>query len=85
MKRARSSGIVLSESDAALIKGMLIRGDRQHDIAAWFGVNSARVAEIAGGGRFRNIKAASVSDLPPSGPYRGAMTEASAMLVLVQN
>ena len=47
--RAESSGITLSTADAALIKGMLLRGDRQHDIAAWFGVNGGRVAEIATG------------------------------------
>ena len=38
-RRAKSSGIRLTEYDAALVKGMLARGDRQHDIAAWFGVN----------------------------------------------
>jgi hypothetical protein len=38
-RRAQPSGITLSVADAALIKGMLRRGDRQHDIAAWFGVN----------------------------------------------
>ena len=31
--------------DAAVVKGMLLRGDRRHDIAAWFGV-SGRIAEI---------------------------------------
>ena len=46
-RRASPSGISLTDRDAAVIKGMLIRGDRQHDIAAWFGVNSARIAEIA--------------------------------------
>lgn len=38
--RAPESGIRLSSADAALVKGMLARGDRQHDIAAWFGVNA---------------------------------------------
>jgi hypothetical protein len=37
----------LSAADAALIKGMLSCGDRQHDIAAWFGVNGGRVAAQA--------------------------------------
>lgn len=32
--RAEASGMTLSADDAALIKGMLLRGDRQHDIAA---------------------------------------------------
>ena len=46
--RARPSGVVLVEADAAIVKGMLLRGDRQHDVAAWFGVSAGRIAEIAG-------------------------------------
>lgn len=42
--RAEPSGISLTGTDAAIIKGMLLRGDRQHDIAAWFGVNGGRIA-----------------------------------------
>jgi hypothetical protein len=42
-RRAEPSGIALNGADAAIIKGMLARGDRQHDIAAWFGVNAGRV------------------------------------------
>ena len=30
--------MALTETQAALIKGMLKRGDKQSDIAAWFGV-----------------------------------------------
>ena len=41
-KRANPSGISLTEEDAAIAKGMLARGDRQHDVAAWFGVNGGR-------------------------------------------
>ena len=37
--RAPPSGIALDENDAAIVKGMLARGDRQHDVAAWFGSN----------------------------------------------
>ena len=32
--------------DTRIVKGMLSRGDRQHDIAAYFGVNGGRVAEV---------------------------------------
>ena len=46
MNRATASGISLTETDAALVKGMLRRGDRQHDIAAWFGVNGGRIARL---------------------------------------
>jgi len=49
LTRAKTSGIRLNESDASLVKAMLDRGDRQHDIAAWFGVNGGRIAEIARG------------------------------------
>jgi hypothetical protein len=67
--RAASSGISLDEDDAAIVKGMLARGDRQHDIAAWFGVNGGRIAEIATGQRFGVVKPAGGNRLPPPGPY----------------
>lgn len=67
--RAESSGVKLSGADAALVKGMLKRGDRQHDIAAWFGVNGGRIAEIATGHTFHWIDPADADDLPPEGPY----------------
>lgn len=67
--RAESSGVKLSDADAALVKGMLKRGDRQHDIAAWFGVNGGRIAEIATGHAFYWVKPADEDDLPPEGPY----------------
>ena len=44
--RAEPSGLALTEQDAALIRGMIDRGDRHHDIAAFFGVNQGRIAEI---------------------------------------
>lgn len=68
VQRAEASGICLTESDAAIAKGMLARGDRQHDIAAWFGVNGGRIAEIATGRRFGWV-APTINDLPPPGPY----------------
>lgn len=67
--RAEPSGITLDRDDAATIKGMLARGDRQHDIAAWFGVNGGRIAEIATGYRFGEVEPAATSALPPRGPY----------------
>ncbi|MFQ8430248.1 hypothetical protein [Amaricoccus sp. W119] len=66
--KAPSSGIKLDEHDAAVVKGMLERGDRQHDIAAWFGVNGGRIAEISNGSKFKDVAAKS-EDLPPAGPY----------------
>jgi hypothetical protein len=46
---------------------MQARGDRDHDIAAWFGVNQGRVAE-AKDGKFGTLEAASKNELPPRGP-----------------
>lgn len=79
--RAEPSGISLTEADAAVVKGMLARGDRQHDIAAWFGVNGGRIAEIATGRRFRWVEA-EVSNLPPSGPYPSGRKAVEAEMAL---
>ena len=48
-KRAAKSGITLDLNEVSIVKGMIARGDRQHDIAAWFGVNGGRIADIATG------------------------------------
>ena len=56
---------MLSATDAAIIKGMLARGDKQHDIAAHFDQNGARIAEIKSGEKFADVKAASTTSLPP--------------------
>lgn len=61
----------LTENEARLVKGMLERGDRQHDIAAWFGVNAGRVAEIATGQKFWWVPPAPINQIPPAGPYPG--------------
>lgn len=58
----------LTEADAAVIKGMLARGDKQWDVAVWFGVNAARIAEINTRQTFRDVPA-SHGDLPERGPY----------------
>ena len=93
-RRAQSSGISLSAADAALIKGMLNRGDRQHDIAAWFGVNGGRIAEVANGSCFRSVTPAVSAELPPQGPYQSgraahaaivALADARAALIAAEN
>ena len=81
-RRARSSGISLSAADAALIKGMLHRGDRQHDIAAWFGVNGGRIAEIATGQHFKWVDLANEAELPPRGPYCSGKSAHAALVAL---
>lgn len=45
---------------------MLARGDKQHDVAAWFGENQARIVE-ASKGAFGTTEAAPASELPPKG------------------
>ncbi len=68
MSRGKASGYVLKRADAAIIMGMVARGDRDHDIAAWFGVNQGRIAEVKDGSKFGNIAAAPGNQLPPKGP-----------------
>jgi hypothetical protein len=65
MKRASSSGIQLLNKDARMVLGMLARGDREHDIAAWFGVNQARINDVKRGDF--GVSAAPQTELPPSG------------------
>jgi hypothetical protein len=59
----------LSAADAALVKGMLARGDRQSDIAAYFMVNSGRVSEVNTGKAHHHVARAAQDRLPPPGPY----------------
>lgn len=59
----------LDDGEIAIVKGMIARGDRQHDIAAYFGVNGGRIGEINTGKRGEGVIAAPASDLPPPGPY----------------
>lgn len=80
--RVRSSGIHLNERDAAIVKGMLARGDRQHDIAAWFGVNGGRIAEIATGQKFRAVAPNVEANLPPPGPYPSGKDAHAALAAL---
>ncbi|WP_419906906.1 hypothetical protein [Hoeflea sp.] len=62
--------MALSYRQTELILGMLQRGDRQHDIAAYFGVNAGRIAEIAGGQLpYPSARPKDETELPPSGPY----------------
>jgi hypothetical protein len=67
--RAKPSGLALTAQDAALIRGMINRGDRHHDIAAFFGVNQGRIAEIKDGSRYPGVQSADADELPPKGPY----------------
>ncbi len=64
-----SSVPALDRADVAVVKGMLKRGDRQSDIAAFFGVNGGRIAEINKGHKWYEVTAAEPYQLPPPGPY----------------
>lgn len=68
MSRSKASGYVLKRVDAPIIMGMVARGDRDHDIAAWFGVNQGRIAEVKDGSKFGSVAAAGAAQLPPKGP-----------------
>jgi hypothetical protein len=67
MPRGKSSGISLTNNDARVVLGMVARDDRDHDIAAWFGVNQGRIAEVKQG-EYGNLGAAPATELPPKGP-----------------
>ena len=70
MAKAQASGITLTHRDTCIVKGMLLRGDRQHDIAAYYGVNGGRIAEIANGtNAYPNAHPMPEAELPPPGPY----------------
>ena len=60
----------LNHREISIVKGMLARGDKQQDIAAYFGVNGGRISEINTGQSEDaiGVLAASADDLPPAGP-----------------
>jgi len=66
MPRARPSGIVVTTADVPLIKGMVARGDRRHDVGAWFGLNQGRIKEVENGD-YGTPPPAPANQLPPSG------------------
>jgi len=61
---------------------MLIRGDRKHDISAYFSTNPARIYEIADGKLFPESTPTPADQLPPSGPYLSGRDSTSVMQVL---
>jgi hypothetical protein len=75
--------MALNDAEIAIVKGMLIRRDRQHDIAAYFGVNGGRIGEISTGHTGANIAAAAQEDLPPAGPYMAGRSALRARDTLI--
>lgn len=76
-------GRVVHLSDVPIIKGMLIRGDPQSDIAAYFGTNGGRIAQINTGEHYPNVPPAPPDKLPPPGPYLAARSAHRARETLV--
>ncbi len=66
MSRAGVSGFRLTDEDITIVLGMLARGDRRHDIAAWFGVNQGRI-KGAEDGQYGTPPIAPAHELPPKG------------------
>lgn len=66
MAKGKASGISLTNNDAQIALAMDKRGDRDHDIAAWFGVNQGRIAEVKGGSH--GALEPYDGQLPPKGP-----------------
>jgi hypothetical protein len=65
---------ITNSADASIVKGMAARGDRQSDIAAWFGLNNGRINEVIKAStkharQFRDVAPAPLHALPPPGPY----------------
>lgn len=66
MAKASRSGKKVRPDDVPVVRGMVARGDRRHDIAAWFGFNQGRIAEIEEG-QYGSPLPAHQSTLPPAG------------------
>jgi hypothetical protein len=58
--------MTFTNKEAQVVLGMANRGDNKHDIAAWFGVNQARIAEVEQGSH-GSLAPAAPADLYPKG------------------
>ncbi len=82
--------MAFSYRETQIVKGMILRGDKQHDIAAFFGVNGGRIAEVSTGNcDYPSATPAPIEKLPPAGPYvglrsllevRGILEDAAALI-----
>jgi len=73
----------VDKEDVPMVKGMLIRGDPQSDIASFFGTNGGRVSEINTGRKWREVEPADPAHLPPPGPYMAARSAIRAKEALL--
>ena len=67
MLRAPASGLTVHPDHVPIIIGMIERGDRQQDIAAWFGLNQARIKDTMKGKYGPPVTVPNIT-LPPAGP-----------------
>ena len=82
---APPSGNHLIEDDDAVVKGVLAKGDRQHDISAWFGVAVGRIVEISTGAKFADVSPATLEELPPQVPNISGKQSAEVLTFLKVN
>jgi hypothetical protein len=84
MVRAVASGIIITQGMVSKILAMVERGDRRHDIAAWFGVNQGRIKEVEDGDH--GLPAlANPDELPPAGSPGPKALELRAAIQTVQD
>ena len=81
---------MLTREQASIALGMLQRGDKQHDIAAYFGENPGRIIDV----KFRRLpRYADIEPAPPSAlpvkagghPYMTTITAASPATTLIND
>jgi hypothetical protein len=82
MAIAARSGERVRAADVPIMLAMVARGDRKHDITAWFGLNPGRMADVEAG-KHGNPPLAPQNQLPPSGspgPKARALRRAAAQV-----
>jgi hypothetical protein len=66
MAQGNASGRRVKAADVPIIMGMIGRGDRHHDIAAWFGLNQGRIKDTQDGA-YGPAQTSPGTKLPPKG------------------
>ena len=62
--------MAFTRRETQIVKGMIARGDKQHDIAAFFGVNGGRIGEVSNGtADYAAVDPLPEGELPPRPPY----------------
>jgi hypothetical protein len=85
MRKARTSGIHVQPNDVPLILGMVGRGDRRHDIAAWFGLNQGRIKEVEDGDHGSPSIAKSTDLFPAGSPGLKARSARESIVQALQS